>query len=376
MLRTETLIDAYIDANLIFVFAFLAWCCVRMFVRRTRLRHDYGVQLRLTEGMMLATLISPALAIACVWCHAWMFPGTSMNASDLVLNQFLNGRIPVDAQQFQAMMGLRAQVVEGLADPKSLAAQILIGLFVIGFALSVARVGQSARQLHRLIGRSFVWRRFGRLDILVSEEVCVPFSTRGLRRRYIVCPMDMLGRPRELKIALAHELQHMRRKDTEWELALVLISPLFFWNPVFAFWKRQIEHLRELACDQALLDRQSVNPRHYADCLLAVCDRNLNAGQTMAPQVPLLATGQGAIGRRNRTVLATRIAAIAHKSTPSRCPAFVIHCGVLLAAVVLAFGAASLRQPADWSQDRLMLSTIVNLERLESRNSGLSLQGF
>jgi hypothetical protein len=28
-----------------------------------------------------------------------------------------------------------------------------------------------------------------------------------------------------------------------------------------------------------------------------------------------------------------------------------------------------MRSPADWSHDRLMLSSIVNLERLETRNS-------
>ena len=31
--------------------------------------------------------------------------------------------------------------------------------------------------------------------------------------------------------------------------------------------------------------------------------------------------------------------------------------------------AVMMRSPADWSHDRLMLSTIVNLERLETRNS-------
>jgi hypothetical protein len=40
--------------------------------------------------------------------------------------------------------------------------------------------------------------------------------------------------------------------------------------------------------------------------------------------------------------------------------------GVL--AVGVSMAAASVRQPGDWSQDRLMLSTIVNLERLEAIN--------
>ena len=39
-------------------------------------------------------------------------------------------------------------------------------------------------------------------------------------------------------------------------------------------------------------------------------------------------------------------------------------------ALVLGLGAASVRQTEDWSHDRIMLSTVVNLERLEARNQG------
>ena len=38
--------------------------------------------------------------------------------------------------------------------------------------------------------------------------------------------------------------------------------------------------------------------------------------------------------------------------------------GVLVLGIFLA--AASVRDPGDWSHDRLMLSTVVNLERMEA----------
>jgi hypothetical protein len=38
-----------------------------------------------------------------------------------------------------------------------------------------------------------------------------------------------------------------------------------------------------------------------------------------------------------------------------------------MALVILA--SLAIHRPSDWSQDRLMLSTIVNLERLEARTT-------
>jgi hypothetical protein len=52
-----------------------------------------------------------------------------------------------------------------------------------------------------------------------------------------------------------------------------------------------------------------------------------------------------------------------------------------LAALMLApligltfLAAISIQRPGDWSQDRLMLSTIINLERLEMMNANSTLK--
>ena len=54
-------------------------------------------------------------------------------------------------------------------------------------------------------------------------------------------------------MAIAHELQHMRQTDVGWEIGLKTLRLMFFWNPVFHVWKRAVDRLRELACDQQLL---------------------------------------------------------------------------------------------------------------------------
>ena len=38
---------------------------------------------------------------------------------------------------------------------------------------------------------------------------------------------------------------------------------------------------------------------------------------------------------------------------------------------VIFVSALSIQKPTDWSQDRLMLSTVINLERLETINGNL-----
>jgi beta-lactamase regulating signal transducer with metallopeptidase domain len=178
---------------------------------------------------------------------------------------------------------------------------------------------------------------------------------------------------------LAHELQHMRRWDVEWELVLVFLKPFFFWNPVFGRWKRELEHLRELSCDQALIRKQRVQPRAYADCLLKVCRRSVSgegAFNIVTPRVPLVSLSRTYLGRRNIRVLKDRIREISARQPMRRHSRIALWPVLVVSCVVVALGASSIQRPSDWSQDRLMLSTIVNLERLEQRNSGISLAGF
>ena len=379
MPRIETLINAYIDANIILFVAFIVWCLARAVVRHTRRRHDYVLHLKLTEGLMLAALISPVLAVLLVLLNGALFPQNSLNAADLAVAQFLEGRVAMEAEAFETLLSSRQTFVEQLAGLQTPLSKAIAAVLVLGFVVAVSRTVASVWHLRRLIRDSYVWRRFGRLDLRLSDEIAVPFSTRGLLRRHIVIPSGMLATPTDLRIALAHELQHMRRKDTEWELGLVLLRPFFFWNPAFIYWKKGLEQLRELGCDQVLLTRKRVSPRDYADCLLSVCRKAVSdtgAFNLVTPKVPFLSFGTAALGRRNHHALRDRITAIAGQGRSLGRSSAVFWPMLVVASLVIALGATTIRKPADWSQDRLMLSTIVNLERLETRNVLLSLSGY
>ena len=161
----------------------------------------------------------------------------------------------------------------------------------LGFSWFVVRLLRNAAHVRRLIRTGYLWRRYYGLDILLTDQSDVPFSTRGLRRRYILLPSVLLSESDDLRIAVAHEIQHIRQGDLGWEIFLECLRPVFFWNPALLFFKREVETLRELACDQQVIMRHHIGIEAYCGCLLRVCRNAMDRDgtrQVLVPAVPLL----------------------------------------------------------------------------------------
>jgi len=366
----ETVIDLYIDANLLLLLAFLMWRVARAVLDRTQLRHDYVTQLRLTEGALAAFLISPVLALGVAYAAGALLPGYSLNVTDIVLSQYLDGRIQMEAEQFEGLLAARQSFVVTLAGLGSWVTQLGAVLLVAGVLASAVHLGQGIVRLRRVLRHSYMWRRHGAVELRLSDEVAIPFSTRGLWRRYVVLPTAMLARGEELRIAIAHEFQHLRRFDLEGEGLTALLRPVFIWNPAFHQWRRDLAQLRELACDQRLLERKKIAPAAYARCLISVCHQAMQSRvhlHAAAPNVALLTMRR----RHNRRVLRQRIETIIdakRRPVGYRALSLSVALGVALA---IGLAAVAIQRPSDWSHDRLMLATIVNLDRLETRNTAL-----
>lgn len=370
MAQIKTLIDLYIDANIVLILAFLVWAGAMAVLRRRPGGQDFGLQLRLTEGIMLAALLSPLIGIVFLGAVQAVSPHTTLNVADFAVAQFLDGRVEMKAQTFEQLLGLRGDLVGWLAGLESWGARVLVAGLLGGVVYWSLRILISFARLRGTLSRAFVWRRIGRLDLLISDEVSVPFSTRGLWRYKVVVPSVLLVQPGALRVVLAHEFEHMRRRDVEWEILLVLMQPFFFWNPAFGVWKRAFERLRELRCDAAVIRRGQVPAKDYAQCLLDICERAV-AGRRggLMPKVSLLSAGPGRVGRRSGLLLEERITALTAPVGRDDRRALLLWSILPLAFVLVALAASAIQKPADWSQDRLMLSTIVNLERLETRNT-------
>ena len=368
MARTEQLLDIYIDANILMLIAFCLWSIARLIMARMGYRTAFAVQLTLLKGVLAGLLLSP---VAIVMLSLLVSLGVvaanhGMTFTDYVVAQYLNGSIEMSALKFEQMMGLRDSVTSSVLSPSGWLGQGILILALTGAGVSLIRLGGSAFYLWRAVSGSFHLKRYGPLEIRVSERIVVPFSTRGLRRRYIVLPYAMLTSPNDLRMVTAHEIQHIRQRDIEWEFGLELIKPLFFWNPAFILVKRQIERLRELACDQRVLSRDMFDARAYGDCLLRVCEASLQRRQearlsvAFAGLVPRYWQSDKASFLRQRMTLLFE---------PSRVNARLVPVILAPIAGVMALTVIALQSPGDWSHDRLMLSTIINLERLEAHNT-------
>lgn len=361
----ETLLNVYIDANILLLVAYTLWSLARFLLTLMGLKHAYVTQLRLLNSGMVAIALSPFF----VWLLGGLTTQYSMNISDIVVAQYLAGNVEISPTRLQMILGLRDDFLRDFAEQSSVLAQGTLVFLTAGFAWFSLRITNNILKLRRIISSSFAWRRFGRLHILVSDRALVPFSTRDLRNRYIVIPESMLGNMADVRMAVAHELEHFRRLDVEWEILLEFLRPLFFWNPVFYGWKRQVSELREFSCDQMLIRRKTFDVRAYCDCLLRASRHCVTAKKAVVA-VPTVAMVSWEKNRRGGvpSVLRSRIIALTG-TQPTKTPQarFLLLIAPLMLMVVLS--AMMIQRPTDWSYDRLMLSTIINLERLDARST-------
>jgi beta-lactamase regulating signal transducer with metallopeptidase domain len=140
-----------------------------------------------------------------------------------------------------------------------------------------------------------------------------------------VIPERFLTEPGRLRIALAHELAHIRRRDPQRAHAVAVLRALAPWHPALALWARWLGRLEELACDEHVLARGLASPRLYGECLLWAAD-----APPRVPPPPGLAI---AMVGSSRTFLERRIAMLLRTARTSRtAPGTILFAVAALAA--------------------------------------------
>ena len=367
----EALLDAFVNANILVILGYVFWLAVRGAMRIAGFRHAYGAQLRLLNAVFLAVLAAPLIVLA---FHAVQTSGiagnVNLNLSDFVVAYYLNGGFEMNSSDFEGLILMRDTLTLQVLSGAGLLAKGVIAVFLLGFVLGVLRLAYSVLCLSRIVSTSYHWRSAGRVRIRISDKTLVPFSTRDLRYYYIVLPSRMLCAPKELDVSLAHEFEHIRAGDLEWEIVLEALKPLFFLNPGYHAWKKSVEALRELRCDSQVLGNGRIKVRDYCDTLLSVCQSSLRRDRSFVyavPKVTLVTADRSALIGRRRSFLEHRVLSVLSVRQPG-CERllFAALAVPLLAAFVLT--AIAIQRPGDWSHDRLMLSTVVNLDRLDEIN--------
>ena len=321
------------------------------------------------KAALLSAFFVPVFhRIATQMADAYSVPG---NLSDLVVSHFVRGNLDLNATFLESILFLRQNITSAVTAPENIWGQI----FLIGALLYAAwhtiRAGASILKVRSVLANSHFLRGFNGLEIRVSDTVRVPFSTRSLKARIVVIPTSMIACRIDYRVALSHEIQHVRHRDVEWEIAAELLKGLFFWNPAFHYLRAVIFELRELSCDQQVLRRTGLTPQEYCDSLLRVCANRFtrpSVFEVSPPAVQLVETRHLLLRRSPATLLKARIGAaldLAETRQP-RWKVGLISTVMVCACIMASFVAA---KPKDWTHDRIMLSTIVNLDRLEQRNT-------
>jgi len=212
-----------------------------------------------------------------------------------------------------------------------------IALVLVGTAaFGLARLVREERRLRRACDAALLLKRVGRVRIGVSETAAVPFSAWSRGCAYVVLPERFATEPAHLRIALAHELAHIRHRDPQRAHAMAALRALAPWHPALRFWSRWLARLEELACDERVLARGVVSPRDYGECLLWAADAA--HGRTASPGLAIAMVGA------SRTFLERRIAMLFRPARTSRLsPSTILFAAAALATLtataLLAQGA-------------------------------------
>ena len=105
-------------------------------------------------------------------------------------------------------------------------------------------------------------------NIFFSDEITTPFCWSFIKKAYIALPRNILTNAPHMKIAIRHELQHIRQHDTLWLHVMNILNVFCYWNPFIKLWSLWMKDQQEFACDESMILKNTTSPITYADCLI------------------------------------------------------------------------------------------------------------
>lgn len=181
---------------------------------------------------------------------------------------------------------------------------LLLWLGVAGFL--IARIVRDLIAVERLVARArpadlppALKARMDGVRVVVSPDAPGPMAA-GLLNPAIVLPESIaLGSPGMAGL-LEHEHAHIRRHDMLAALGQRIVLALMWWSPALHFISRRIDEEREVACDEAAVDRTG-DPKAFARSLTRQAENQL---WVRAPRLAVGAIGpRSHFGRRVRRLI-------------------------------------------------------------------------
>lgn len=129
-------------------------------------------------------------------------------------------------------------------------------------------------------------------ELYATERATSPMLM-GVVRPKIVLPEGVLARlePQEIRMVLAHELVHWRRRDTWIGWLQVLVQGVFWFHP-FVWWANtRLRHERECACDETVLREATGDRDSYGETIVRVVTAARGRSLAMANMVGVFERG-------------------------------------------------------------------------------------
>lgn len=157
-------------------------------------------------------------------------------------------------------------------------------------------------------------------EILLSHERWMTPSAIGWRHPALIIDRQLLDEldPADLRLVLAHELSHIRRRDGLWHWVSVLLRDVQAFNPFSHLSISRMGLEREKACDRDAVEFLKVPPQMLAECLVKVATLTEERHSQPLPGygMGLVRKDFGALKSRINYLLSMESGEFGHKKKP------------------------------------------------------------
>lgn len=251
----------------------------------------------------------------------------------------------------------------------------LLAIWLAVAAFLLARTGRDLIAVERLVARArpadlppALQARMKGVRVVVSPEAPGPMAA-GLLHPCIVLPESIALASPGMAGLLEHEHAHIRRHDMLAALGQRIVLALLWWSPALHWMSRRIDEEREVACDEAAVDRTG-DAKAFARSLTKQAENQL---WVRAPRLAVGAIGpRSHFGRRVK-----RLIDIAKTGgSPAKYSGRLAFAGLVLAVAVAAMVTprftAEAQPPASDTQD---VSPAESEDRTRTSRTVVTLDG-
>ncbi|MDZ7692571.1 MAG: M56 family metallopeptidase [Balneolaceae bacterium] len=155
------------------------------------------------------------------------------------------------------------------------------GLIQLGrMAWNYYRISTYARQLNlvslaesELINVQDLRLNSEQIMLAISPKTDIPF-TFGWRKPVIVIPAFLQQKPEKMRMAIRHELMHIKRGDFLVNGFITAMKSLFWFHPLIHLFDHEIQEYREISCDSEVLTDTTISRKAYASLLFELAPKN------------------------------------------------------------------------------------------------------